>query len=62
MALVAGLFTAVGWIGSGLWYARAPKTCPIMQGNVHIAMEVSKDGSYRCVYQPVMWGVAVARK
>ena len=57
MALVAGLFMAVGWISSGLWYARTPKTCPAMQGNVAIAMIVNTSGGYVCQYQPRMWGI-----
>jgi len=56
MALVAGLFFAVGWIAAGMKYS-VPKTCPVINGNVHLAMEVNTSGGYKCVYQQEVVGV-----
>lgn len=58
VTMIALLALAIGYVAAGMHYA-TKKSCPEIQGNKHISMEVNPDGSYVCKYQPVMWGVAV---
>ena len=60
-AMIAALFCTVGYIAHAIQKDHKPD-CPIIQGNKHIVLEMTKDGGFKCWYEQRTTGLVLARR